>query len=79
LIGIATPVGMIDVGFLARCAKPKLFVHGADDDLAPVAALEEAIRSTMAPPAELHMVQGTGHFFERGYDELADAVSRWAG
>ena len=34
LIAVATPVGLLDLGFLTDCSKPKLFVHGSDDELA---------------------------------------------
>ncbi|HEY8513908.1 MAG TPA: alpha/beta fold hydrolase [Candidatus Binatia bacterium] len=79
LIAIAMPVTHYDVGYLASCAKPKLFVHGDRDDVAPLAALESFLTQQSVPAAELHVVQGTGHFFEDRLDELRNAVKRFVG
>jgi hypothetical protein len=76
LIGIGTPLGMSDTSFLATCAKPKLFVHGQRDDVAPLAALERALAGgEIAPPSQLAAVPGASHFFETGMDELRAAVA----
>ncbi|MEW6268910.1 MAG: alpha/beta fold hydrolase [Thermodesulfobacteriota bacterium] len=78
LLAIAMPVGHYDVGFLASCTKPKLFVHGDRDDVAPLAALEELLARRHVPAAELRVVRGTGHFFDDRLDELRDEVGRFA-
>jgi alpha/beta superfamily hydrolase len=78
VIGIATPTGHYDLGFLASCAKPKLFVHGALDDVAPLAGLERALHDGPVTGYRLEAIPGTGHFFEDRLDELRDAVGRFA-
>ncbi len=78
LIAIATPVGLLDLGFLAQCAKPKLFVHGAADELAPLEPLQELLHETVAPPADLRVIDGASHFFENGHDDLNQHVRAWA-
>jgi hypothetical protein len=78
LIAIAMPVGHYDVGFLARCAKPKLFAHGDRDDVAPLAALEDALARLRVPSAELRVVHGADHFFAARLDELRAEVQRFA-
>src|SRR5215813_3896364 len=40
LIAIGAPARMSDLDFIRRCPKPKLFVHGAEDVIAPIAPLE---------------------------------------
>jgi alpha/beta superfamily hydrolase len=78
MIGIAVPAGHDDLGFLAGCSKPKLFVHGDRDDVAPLPALRDLLARLAVPACELHVVPGTGHFFDDGLDELRSAVQRFA-
>lgn len=70
VIAIAAPAGQYDLGFLARCSKPKLFVHGDRDDLAPLALLKDALDRLSVPNATVRVITGTGHFFESHLDEL---------
>lgn len=78
LIAIGTPAGMADLSCLAGCAKPKLFVHGERDDVAPLATLEALLAGRVAPPHELRVVPGAGHFFEIGMEELEAAMRAFA-
>jgi alpha/beta superfamily hydrolase len=78
LIAIAAPAGHYDLSFLARCAKPKLFVHGDRDDVAPLALLQDALDRLAVPAADLRVVPGTGHFFENKLDDLRTEVHRFA-
>lgn len=76
LIAIGAPLGMSDDSFLAGCAKPKLFVHGDRDDVAPLAAVRRALaEGRIAPPHELRVIEGASHFFESGLDELRGAIA----
>jgi alpha/beta superfamily hydrolase len=79
LVAIAAPAGHYDLGFLARCTKPKLFVHGDRDDVAPLPVLKEALERLAVPAFELHVIAGTGHFFESHLDELRAAVEGYVG
>jgi alpha/beta superfamily hydrolase len=78
LIAIGTPVGMTDTSFLRDCAKPKLFIHGERDDVAPLAGLERALESEIAAPKDLVVIPRAGHFFENGMDELRAAIAAFA-
>lgn len=79
LVAVATPVGLLDLGFLSECAKPKLFVHGSSDELAPLGPLRTLVDESVAPPADLHVIEGASHFFDTGRDELTDCIRGWAG
>ena len=39
---------MSNLDFIACCAKPKLFIHGTEDDVAPLAPLEEFLSTLPA-------------------------------
>jgi hypothetical protein len=77
LVAIAAPAGQYDLNFLGRCTKPKLFVHGDRDDVAPLSLLQDALDRLAVPAAELSVVHGTGHFFESHLDDLRTAVHRF--
>ncbi len=78
LIGIAAPAGLYDFGFLRRCSKPKLFVHGTEDELAPFAAFEE-IFAGLPEPKRLVALRGGDHMLVDRLDELVAAVRGFAG
>jgi hypothetical protein len=78
MVAIAAPAGMYDFGFLASCAKPKLFVHGDRDDVAPLSLLQDALERLAVPQADVRVVRGAGHFFESQLDELRAEVQRFA-
>jgi len=75
-IAIATPVRLLDLAFLASCAKPKLFVHGSGDEIAPLAPLR-AVLAKAAPPTDLRVVDGAGHFFESNRESLGASIRSW--
>jgi alpha/beta superfamily hydrolase len=78
IVAIAAPAGQSDLGFLARCTKAKLFVHGDRDDVAPLALLQDALDRLRVPAAEVRVIAGTGHFFENHLDELRALVQDFA-
>lgn len=78
MVAIAAPAGMYDFGFLASCAKPKLFVHGDRDDVAPLSLLQDALERLAVPQADVRVVRGAGHFFESQLEELRAEVQRFA-
>lgn len=67
IVSIATPVRLFDPAFLADCVKPKLFVHGEADDMAPLAPVEGL---AAGPGGRLRVIPGAGHFFAYEEDEL---------
>jgi alpha/beta superfamily hydrolase len=78
LIAIGAPARMDNLDFLKHCAKPKLFIHGAEDTVAPIAPLEEFLASL--PPGsdfQLMRIAGAGHFFDDQAGELTQAIKRF--
>ena len=75
IISIGTPAGWFDPTLLGTCAKPITFIHGAGDDVAPLAPLENLLRTLgERPDWHLRVIPETGHFFENKLDELYEAV-----
>jgi uncharacterized protein len=77
LIALGAPVNNADFSYLARCAKPKLFVHGAQDIYGAV----EKVRSLVASlPGEnrLVVVENADHFFVGKLDRVDLAIAGWA-
>jgi alpha/beta superfamily hydrolase len=76
LIGLGTPVNNTDFSFLKSCAKPKLFVHGSDDEHGDVNTLEQLVEEL---PGEnrLVIVPDAGHFFAGKLDHLDRAITVW--
>jgi alpha/beta superfamily hydrolase len=78
LIAIGTPAGFggfVDANLLAGCAKPKLFIHGGRDDLAPLSAVRKLLEEL--PPGqlvELVEMPTASHFFDDQLDELRAAI-----
>jgi uncharacterized protein len=80
LIAIGAPARMGDLDFLASCAKPKLFVHGTDDDVAPLAPLEEFLATLPAgADFKLERIVGAGHFFDNHAVDLRHAIKNFVG
>jgi alpha/beta superfamily hydrolase len=76
LIGIGTPVNSSDFSYLRNCDKPKLFVHGANDEHGDVKKLEAFVESL---PGEnrLVVVAGAEHFFVGKLDQVNAAIRAW--
>lgn len=80
LIAIGAPARMSNLDFLRDCAKPKLFVHGAQDQLAPLIALEEFLSKLPASSNHrLATIDGAGHFFDDQAEELMRTIKDFAG
>jgi alpha/beta superfamily hydrolase len=79
LIAIGAPVRMYDRAFLLACAKPKLFIHGTADEIAPMAPIEDLVTS-LPPENNCRMVkiEGAGHFFDDQLDALMKVVTEFA-
>ena len=79
LIGLGTPVAFDGrshvLGFLANCAKPKLFVSGTHDEFSPPGVLEEVVAKA-ADPKQLVRVEGD-HYFAGHLDEMRQAIEEW--
>ena len=76
LIGMGVPVNSTDFSFLEQCHKPKLFVHGGNDEHGAI----DRVRSLVARlPGENSMVEvpGVDHFFTGRLDQLDRGITDW--
>ncbi len=73
LIGMGTPVNSSDFSFLLNCEKPKLFVHGANDEHGALAKVEALVESL---PGEnrLVVIREADHFFVGKLDQVDAAI-----
>ena len=76
VIGLGTPVNDSDFSYLQNCTKPKLFVHGSDDQFGAIKKVETLVASL---PGEkwLVTVPGADHFFTGKLDQLDGAITTW--
>src|SRR5215467_12730905 len=76
LIGLGTPVNTTDFSFLLQCVKPKLFVHGAEDQYGDLIRVETLVRS-IPGENELIVVAQADHFFAGRLSDLDVALRAW--
>jgi uncharacterized protein len=76
LIGIGAPVNGSDFSYLQQCSKPKLFVHGSNDEHGDVNKVR-AMVGTLPGENELVIVEDVNHFFTRKIEQLGAAISAW--
>jgi uncharacterized protein len=76
LIGLGIPVNSSDFSFLSQCNKPKLFVHGSNDEYGVVEKVKTLVASW---PGDNHLVvvEGADHFFTGKLDQLDEAITAW--
>jgi len=76
LIGLGIPVNSTDFSFLRQCDKPKLFVHGSNDEFGAIDKVR-ALVPTFAGNNHLVVVEGVDHFFAGKLDQLGSAINTW--
>jgi alpha/beta superfamily hydrolase len=76
LVGIGAPVNDSDFTYLEKCSKPKLFVHGSNDQFGDVDKLR-AMVDGLPGENELVVVDGVDHFFTGKIEELGEAITHW--
>lgn len=76
LIGIGAPVNNSDFSYLRKCAKPKLFVHGSNDEHGDVEKVWQ-MAASLPGENEVVVVEGVDHFFTGKIQELGKAVREW--
>ena len=76
LIGLGVPVNSSDFSFLQQCHKPKLFVHGGNDEYGALGAVKALVASV---PGEnkLVIVEGADHFFASKLEQVDTAIRNW--
>ena len=73
LIAIGTPVSWAELDFLGKCEKPKLFVHGTQDQYCDPNEMEKAF-GLIARPKQIFWIEGADHFFTDRLDRLAEVL-----
>lgn len=73
---IGTPVNKYDFGHLQHCDKPKLFLHGTEDEHGDVNKLEKLVEDM--PNAESVIVTGADHFFTKQLEAVEETMRSWA-
>ena len=76
LIAIGAPVNNSDFSFLGKCAKPKLFVHGSNDEHGDVKKVRQLVES-LPGENELVVVEQVDHFFTGKIEELGKTIREW--
>lgn len=76
LIGIGIPVNSTDLSFLSQCEKPRLFVHGTNDQYGAIDKVRALIAS-LSGEKHLVEVQGVDHFLTGQLDQLDHAITEW--
>jgi alpha/beta superfamily hydrolase len=76
LIGLGIPVNSTDFSFLRQCHKPKLFVHGSNDEHGAIEKVKVLI-PTLPGENRLVVVEGADHFFAGKLDQLDRAINAW--
>ena len=80
LIAIGVPARLGQLECLFDCAKPKLFLHGTEDVIAPLAPLEEFLAKLPANSNhQLVSLAGAGHFFDDQANELMQTIKDFVG
>ena len=76
LIGLGIPVNNTDFSFLRQCDKPKLFVHGSNDEHGAIEKVKALIR-TLPGDNHLVVVEGVDHFFAGKLHQVGRAINAW--
>jgi alpha/beta superfamily hydrolase len=76
LIAMGTPVNNLDFSYLGKCAKPKLFVHGSNDQHGDVGKVRQLVAS-LPGENELVVVEQVDHFFTGKIEELGKTIREW--
>jgi uncharacterized protein len=76
LIALGTPVNSSDFSYLHQCAKPKLFVHGGNDEHGDVRMLQ-ALVASLPGEKQLEIVPHADHFFAGRLDQVDRAIRSW--
>ena len=69
MIGLGTPAKMFGTDYLEDCHKPKLFIHGTQDELAPFDLTHLWFERVPAPKAMIP-VEGADHFFQNRLEDV---------
>lgn len=77
MIGLGVPARMFDGETLQGCHKPKLFIHGTADEIAPYDLMQQWFEKVPAPK-QLLTIEGADHFFQGRLPELQTMIVDFA-
>jgi alpha/beta superfamily hydrolase len=73
LVGLSMPLARYDFEAVRASPKPKFFIHGERDEVAPLRDIRE-FYARAAEPKELVVIDGADHVFDGKVGDMADAV-----
>lgn len=76
MIGLGTPSRWFEGDTLKGCHKPKLFIHGTNDEQAPYDQAQEWFDQVPAPKSMM-AVQGADHFFQDRLEEVQAIIANF--
>ncbi len=76
MIGLGTPARWFEGDTLKGCHKPKLFIHGTNDEQAPYTQVQEWFELVPAPK-NMVTVQGADHFFQGRLEEVQAIIANF--
>ena len=76
MIGLGVPAKWFHGETLQGCSKPKLLIHGTEDELAPYDLTVQWFEQVPAPK-RLVAVEGADHFFQNRLDEVQVIITRF--
>jgi len=76
MIGLGVPARMFDGETLQNSYKPKLFIHGTQDELAPYELMQQWFEQVPAPK-QLVMIEGADHFFQGRLEEMQAIITEF--
>lgn len=76
MIGLGVPARSFEGDTLQGCHKPKLFIHGTEDELAPYEATVNWFEQVPAPKS-LVAVEGADHFFQGRLEEVQAIIAEF--
>lgn len=74
MIGLGTPARMFGHNYLEGCHKPKLLIHGTQDELAPYELTRQWFEHVPAPKVMM-TVDRADHFFQDRLDEVQAMIT----
>lgn len=73
IIGLGVPTRMFEGDTLQGCHKPKLFIHGTNDELASYEMAKQWFEHVPAPKSMI-AIPGADHFFQNCLDEVQAVI-----
>ena len=73
MVMVSPPVNFLDFSFLEYCAKIRLVIAGAEDDIAPPAMIKDMI-PVWNSEAAFNIIKGADHFYSGKTSEIEEII-----